>query len=72
MVFMSSFVRTSGKLLIGRSSEVGRALKAGSLRRALISSACAATRCREARMGSEELGDVGEGSSGELVMLIIG
>lgn len=38
----SSLERTSGKLLMGRSSERGTVLKAGSLRLARISWACAA------------------------------
>lgn len=40
----SSFRRTSGKLLIGLSSDGSRALNAGSFRLARISAACAAIR----------------------------
>lgn len=67
----SRAARTEGNSDIGRSSEVGRALKAGSLRFARISAAWRAQRQRAA-MGSFSSGDPFPGEVGLLMVAAMG
>lgn len=68
----SSLEMTSGKLLIGLSSEGSCALKAGSLRLARITAPWAAILWRVARISSNRGDGVGDERSGALAMLIVG